>query len=167
MTFITFNLNSLPCMSVKLNILPPVNVFNWLLVIWDDWGFFVFAATPAEIIGVAIFNAGFKNLFHAVSDPLNIFFIVFLKPEPSSWSWFGLKVICFWHLHLGLWHISCNFKTVQFLFKSHHAELLIADRCPCVHLAFLIKSCRLVIYFVKIWRLLRPQILQKTFDKFN
>ena len=63
---ITFNHNPWPCMSVRLKILPPVNVFNLLLVIRAGWGFFVFIATPAEIIGVAIFNAGFKISFPAV-----------------------------------------------------------------------------------------------------
>ena len=32
MIYITFNLNPLPCMSVRLNILPPVNDFNILFV---------------------------------------------------------------------------------------------------------------------------------------
>ena len=59
---------------------------------------------------------------------------------------------------MGLWHISCNFNTAQFLFKSHHAEFDIADRCPCEHFAVLIKSWPLVIYLVKICDLLRPQI---------
>ena len=39
------------------------------------------------------------------------------------------------------------------------AELLIADLCPCEHLAFLIKSCPLVLYLVKNCDLLRPQIV--------
>ena len=66
MIYITFNLNPRPCISVRLNIFPPVNDFIILLVISADWEFFLFAATPAEIIGVAVFNAGFKNLFQAV-----------------------------------------------------------------------------------------------------
>ena len=35
--------------------------------------------------------------------------------------------------------MSCNFNTVQFLFRSHQAELLIADRWPCMHLAIFMK----------------------------
>ena len=56
--------------------------------------------------------------------------------------------------------MSCNFKTVKFLFKSHHAQFGIADLCSCVHLAFLKKSCPLVIYLVKICDLFRLEILQ-------
>ena len=44
--------------------------------------------------------------------------------------------------------MSCNFKTVQFLFKSHYAELLVADRC--VHFAFLTKDSPRVIYSVEL-----------------
>ena len=55
MIYITFNRKPFPCMSVKLNILPPVNVFNILRVICADCGFFVFAATAADVSGVAIF----------------------------------------------------------------------------------------------------------------
>ena len=35
--------------------------------------------------------------------------------------------------------MSCNFNTAQFLLRSHQAELLIADRWPCMHLAFFMK----------------------------
>ena len=66
MVYITFKRSPFPCMSVSDSILPPVNDFIILLVIWAYFGFFVFAVTPAEIIGVAIFNAGLKNLFQAV-----------------------------------------------------------------------------------------------------
>ena len=95
----------------------------------------IFSATPAEMIGLGIFNPGLVKLIRIFSVPLNIFFIVFLKPLPSIWNCFGLEVICFWQLHVGLCHISCNFKTVQFLFKPHHAELHIADRHPCLQAA--------------------------------
>ena len=79
---------------------------------------------------------------------------------PSNSKCLGLKIFCFWHLHLWLWHISCNFKTVQFLFKSHQAEFDIADRCPCEHLAFLTNDSPLVIYLLKSCDFLRPQTLQ-------
>ena len=72
----------------------------------------------------------------------------------------GENVICFWQLQFGLWHTSCNFNTVQSLFKSQQALLLIADRCPCLQFPFPIKSSPLVIYLVKTWDLFRPQILQ-------
>ena len=149
----------MPWRSVNDNILPPVNYFNILAVAAPTCLFLVFAPTAIPITGAKVLTAGFKNLFQAVWDPIKIFFfILFLKPAPSNRNWIGLKVICFWQLHLGSRHISCNFKTVQFLFKSHYAEFDIAYLCQWVHLAFLIKSRPLVIYLVKIWLLLWPQI---------
>ena len=46
--------------------------------------------------------------------------------------------------------VLCNFTTVQFLFKSQHAELLIANRWPCLLFLFLKKSSPLVIFLVKV-----------------
>ena len=131
---------------MRLNILPPDNDFNIIFVIWADWGFFVFAATAADISGVAIFKPGFRNFFYAVSVPLKIFCsLIFIEP-PSSWNCLGVEVICFWHLHLGLWQISVNFNTVQFSFKSHQADLLKTYRCPCVHFTISIKFSALLFY---------------------
>ena len=76
-------------------------------------------------------------------------------------------MICFWQSQLGLWHISCNFKTVQIFFQSHHAELLIADRCPGLHFAFLTKSSPLVIYLVKNLRLVSSTNTTSSFDNFK
>ena len=73
MSYITFNLKPRPCISVKLKILPPVNDFKILFVIWADWGLFVFAATAAEINGVAIFNHGWIKLSQAFFVPLKFF----------------------------------------------------------------------------------------------
>ena len=56
-----------------------------------------------------------------------------------------------------------QYKTVQSLFKSHQALLLIGDRCPCLQIVFLTFSPRVLIYVVKICDLLRPQLLQLPF----
>ena len=71
-------------MSVRLNILPQLMFFNILVVACPTFGFLVLALTAIHINGAATFTAGFKNLFEAVCDPLNVFFIVFLKPAPSN-----------------------------------------------------------------------------------
>ena len=63
---ITFNLNPLPCMSVRLNILPPVNDFNILVVATPTFAFLLFAPTAIPITGASVFIVGFRNLFRAV-----------------------------------------------------------------------------------------------------
>ena len=59
----TFNLRPLPCMSVKLKILPPDILFRILVVACPTFGFFVFAETAIPINGAVALIAGFKNLF--------------------------------------------------------------------------------------------------------
>ena len=110
-------------MSIIDKIFPPVNDFKTFDVIWAFWGFFDFAATPAEIIRAAIFNPGLMKLFHIFAVPLNI-----LNPDPSSWNCLGLKLICFWHLHLGLEHISCSVSVSPLMFWSHQDWLDIGEQ---------------------------------------
>ena len=71
-------------MSVRLNILAPVNDFNILVVAAPTCLFLLFAPTAIPTTGASVFIVGFKNLFYAVWLPLNIFFIVFSKPAPSN-----------------------------------------------------------------------------------
>ena len=145
-------------MSVRVNILPPVTDFKILFVTWSDWGFFVFAATAADISGVAIFKPGLIKLFQAFFVPRKIFCNLLLIEPPSSIYWCGVKVIIFWQIHLGLGHLSCSFNMLPWEFKSVHAEFDIAEQCLFLHLPFFIKSSPRVIYLVKIWLLLQPQI---------
>ena len=156
---ITLKRSPLPFMSVKLNILPPEIDFNILVVACATFGFFVFAETTIPINRAATLTAGFKIFFQAVCVPLNFFKFTLNR------SAFELKLL--WtesNLFLTLtFGISCNFSTVQILFKWHHAKLFIADLWPWVHLAFLTNFSPLVIYLVKICDLLRPHILQLPF----
>ena len=64
-------------MSVRLNILPPVNDFNIFVVAAPTLAFLLFAPTAIPISGGSVFIDGFKNLFHAVWLPLNIFFSLY------------------------------------------------------------------------------------------
>ena len=84
MNYITFDLKPCPCMSVKLKILPPDKLFRIFVVAYPTLGFLVLAETAIPINGAATLTAGFRNLFHAAWLPLNVFFIVFLKPAPSN-----------------------------------------------------------------------------------
>ena len=84
MIYITFKRRPLPCISVKLKILPPEIDFSILVVAAPIFGFFVFAETAIPIYGLAIFNAGFKNLLQAVCVPLKIFCSLDLMDPPSS-----------------------------------------------------------------------------------
>ena len=77
MIYITFNINPLSCISVRLKILPPEIDFNLLIVACRNFGFFVLALTAIPITGAATLTAGFKNLFQAVCVPLNIFAVCF------------------------------------------------------------------------------------------
>ena len=111
-------------------------------------------------MGLVNFNPGLIKRFHIFSIPLKIFFIVFLNPLLSNWNFLGVKVICFWKLHLGLLQRSCNFIISHLLFKSHHAEFDIVEQWIFLHFPFFIKfSCR-VNYLEKVCDFLRPQILQ-------
>ena len=65
MIYITFNLNPLPRMSVRLNILPPVNDFNLLVAAASTLAFLLFAPTAIPITGASVFIVGFKNFDHA------------------------------------------------------------------------------------------------------
>ena len=69
-------------MSVKLKIFPPVNDVKILFVIWADWGFFVFAATAADISGVAVFKPGLIKLSQAFFVPLKSFWSLLLIEPP-------------------------------------------------------------------------------------
>ena len=82
--YITFNRKPLPCISVKLEILPPDIDFKILAVACPTFGFFVFAETAIPIYGLAIFNAGLRNLFQAVCVPSKIDFNLFLIDPPSN-----------------------------------------------------------------------------------
>ena len=66
MNYITFNLNPLPCMSVRLNIFPPEIDFSISVAAAATFGFFVFAPTAIPITGASVFIVGFKNLSRAV-----------------------------------------------------------------------------------------------------
>ena len=152
----------MPWRSVKLNILPPVRDFKILFVTWDDWGFFVFAATAVHISGVAIFKPGFTKISQVFSVPVKTFCSSLFINPPSSMNWWGVKVMIFRQFYLGLGHLSCNFKILPLLFKSHHAEFDIHEHW-FLQFLLLIKSSPLVVYLVKIWLLLRPQILHVPF----
>ena len=74
-------------MSVRLKILPPVNDFKILFETWADWGFFVFAATAADISGVAIFKPGLIKLSQAFFVPLKFFCnLLFIDPPLSIYD---------------------------------------------------------------------------------
>ena len=67
MLHITRNLKPLPeCMSVKLEILPPLMLFNIVVVAAPTLAFLLFAPTDIPITGASVFRVGFKNLLHAV-----------------------------------------------------------------------------------------------------
>ena len=72
------------CVSVRLNILPPVKDFKIFVVAAPTLAFLLYAPTAFPTTGASVFIVGFRNLFHAVCDPSNIFFFVFLKPALSS-----------------------------------------------------------------------------------
>ena len=84
MIHITINLNPLALRSVSDKNFPTVKDFKILDVLSADCGFSVFAATPAENVGLAIFSPGLIKLFHFFSVPLRMFLLVFLKPFPLS-----------------------------------------------------------------------------------
>ena len=137
-----------------------------LLVACPILGFLILAETAIPIYGLAIFNAGFRNLFHAVCVPLKIFWSLDFIEPPSGIYWWGVKVIIFWQPHLGLGHLSCSFNMLPWEFKSVNAEFDIVEQCLFLHLPFLIKSSR-VIYLEKIWLLTLPQILHSPFIIFT
>ena len=62
----TFNLNPLPCISVKLSILPPEILFSILIVAAATFGFLVLAPTAIPINGATILTAGLRNVFQTV-----------------------------------------------------------------------------------------------------
>ena len=64
--YITFNHKPRPCISLRLNIFPPVNDFNILVVAAPTCLFLLFAPTAIPITGASVFIVGFKNLDHAV-----------------------------------------------------------------------------------------------------
>ena len=66
MIYITRNLNPFPCMSVKLNILPPLMLFKLFVVAAPTLAFLRFAPTAIPITGASVFIVGFKDLFQAV-----------------------------------------------------------------------------------------------------
>ena len=80
MIHITSNLKPFQYMSGRLRILPPVNGFEIFEVILAVCGFLIFAATPAEMIGLAIFNPSLVKLIYIFSLPFKNFFIIFSKP---------------------------------------------------------------------------------------
>ena len=77
MIYITFNRNPLPCISVKLKILPPDIDFNIFVVACPILGFLVFAPTAIPMNGLATFRAGLRNLVQAVCVPLKFFEVYF------------------------------------------------------------------------------------------
>ena len=147
-------------MSLSDRILPPEIDFKIFVVAAPIFGYLVLALTAIPIYGLAIFNAGFRNLFQAVCVPLIFLFqftfyrttfeLNLFRSESNLFLTFTLRITA---------HIVC-FDNIIIFVKSHQAEILIADRCPCVHLALLIKSSPLVIYLAKICDLLRLQLLQ-------
>ena len=84
MNYITLNLNPLPCMSVKLKILPPDILLRILVVACPTFGFLVLAVTAIPINGAVALIEGLRNLFQAVCVPLKIDFYLYLKPAPSN-----------------------------------------------------------------------------------
>ena len=45
----------------------------------------------------------------------------------NVWKCLGVKVISFWHLHLGIEHITCNSRISPYEFKLLHAEIDIVE----------------------------------------
>ena len=66
MFYITRNLNPFPCMSVKLNFLPPVNDFKILVVAAPTLAFLHFAPTAIPITGASVLIVGLRKLNYAV-----------------------------------------------------------------------------------------------------
>ena len=66
MIYITFNHSPLPCMSVRLNILPPEIDFKIFVVAAATFGFYVLAPTAIAITGASVFIVVFKSLDQAV-----------------------------------------------------------------------------------------------------
>ena len=75
MIYITFNLKPRPCISVRLRILPPLKLFNILVVAAATFGFLVLAPTAIPINGAATLTAGFRNLIQAICVPLKFFVV--------------------------------------------------------------------------------------------
>ena len=121
-------------MSVKFPTFPLVADFQIFDVGSADWGFIVFAATPAEKTGLAIFNPGSMKLFHIFSVLKNFFF-VFSNPSPSRWNVLAVKVISFSHLHVRLGHKSFVFNKIHLILKSHQYRLDIGFRWLISHFA--------------------------------
>ena len=112
------------------------------------------------ITGARVLIVGLQNEFQASWLPLSIFFIVFLKPAPSSWNCLGVNVIYFWLLHPLLPLISWNFNISPLLFRSHDAEFDIDEQWLFLHFPVFMKSSPRVIYLLKVCDLFRLPILQ-------
>ena len=74
MIYVTFKRSPFPCMSVRLNILPPDILFNILVVAAPTLGFLVFAETAIPINEPATLNAGFKSCLRALEYFFSLFF---------------------------------------------------------------------------------------------
>ena len=136
MIYITFNLEPLPCISIRDETLHLLIDFDILVVARPTLGFLVLALTAIPMNGAATLTVDFKNFFKAVCVPLEVFLCLLIFEPPSRWKCLDVKLTCFWQLHFGFWHLTCNFETLQFLFSSHRAEILINDRCPCLRFEF-------------------------------
>ena len=79
----------------------------------------------------------------------------------SNWNCLWVKVICFWHLPLGLWHRSCNFRNIPSEFKLNHANVDIAQQWLFLHFLFFITISLRFLYLVELCNSSRPQILQE------
>ena len=66
MIYIISNLNSLPCTSLRLKVLPPVNDFKIFVVAAPTLAFLLFAPTAIPITGASVLIVGLRNLDHAV-----------------------------------------------------------------------------------------------------
>ena len=66
MIYVIFFLQPFPGISVSDKVLTPDIDFKILTVACPTFGFLVLALTAIPIYGLAIFNAGLKNLFQAV-----------------------------------------------------------------------------------------------------
>ena len=73
MIYKTFNLKPRTCISVSDKNLPPVLLFNKLVVACPNLGFLVLAPTAIPINGAVPLIAGFRNLFQAVCVPSKFF----------------------------------------------------------------------------------------------
>ena len=66
MIYITFNFYPLPCISVRLKILPPVIDFKIFVVAAPTLAFLLFAPTAIPITGASVLIVGLRKLDHAV-----------------------------------------------------------------------------------------------------